>query len=107
MTKIIADTTCGLPLNELADLGIDVIPQIIIFDGKPYKDDSEIDTPTFLAKLKKAKELPKTAAPPPAQHLQQISAAPIGPQKSHLKLCLRRTSTFWIHAPSQVGWESW
>ncbi len=65
MTKIIADTTCGLPLNELADLGIDVIPQIIIFDGKPYKDDSEIDTPTFLAKLKKAKELPKTAAPPP------------------------------------------
>jgi DegV family protein with EDD domain len=66
MTKIIADTTCGLPLNELADLRIDVIPQIIIFDGKPYKDDSEIDTPTFLAKLKKAKELPKTAAPPPA-----------------------------------------
>ncbi len=66
MTKIIADTTCGLPLKELADLGIDVIPQIIIFDEKPYKDDSEIDTPTFLAKLKEAKELPKTAAPPPA-----------------------------------------
>jgi DegV family protein with EDD domain len=66
MTKIIADTTCGLPLDELADLGIDVIPQIIIFDEKPYKDDTEIDTPTFLAKLKEAKQLPKTAAPPPA-----------------------------------------
>jgi DegV family protein with EDD domain len=66
MTKIIADTTCGLPLNELTDLGIDVIPQIIIFNGESYKDDTEIDTPTFLAKLKKAKELPKTAAPPPA-----------------------------------------
>ncbi len=66
MTKIIADTTCGLPLDELAALGVDVIPQIIIFDDQPYKDDSEIDTPTFLAKLKEAKELPKTAAPPPA-----------------------------------------
>ena len=66
MTKIIADTTCGLPLEELAALGVDVIPQIIIFDDHPYKDDSEIDTPTFLAKLKEAKELPKTAAPPPA-----------------------------------------
>ncbi len=66
MTKIIADTTCGLPLDELAKLGIDVIPQIIIFDEKPYRDDSEIDTPTFLAKLKEAKQLPKTAAPPPA-----------------------------------------
>lgn len=66
MTKIIADTTCGLPLSELAELEIDVIPQIIIFDGKAYKDDHEIDTPTFLSKLKSAKELPKTAAPPPA-----------------------------------------
>ncbi len=65
MTQIIADTTCGLPLDELAELGIDVIPQIIIFDDKSYKDDSEIDTQTFLAKLKDARELPKTAAPPP------------------------------------------
>ncbi|MCB2202775.1 DegV family protein [bacterium] len=66
MTKIIADTTCGLPLEELAAMGVDVIPQIIIFDGQPYRDDTEIDTPTFLAKLTEAKELPKTAAPPPA-----------------------------------------
>ena len=68
MTKIIADTTCGLPLDALAALGIDVIPQIIIFDEKPYRDDTEIDTPTFLSKLKEAKELPKTAAPPPAMY---------------------------------------
>ena len=66
MTKVIADTTCGLPLEELAALGIDVIPQIIIFDEKPYRDDTEIDTPTFLSKLQVAKELPKTAAPAPA-----------------------------------------
>ncbi len=66
MIKIIADTTCGLPLDTLADAGIEVIPQIIIFDDTPYKDDSEIDTPTFLKKLKEAKTLPKTAAPPPA-----------------------------------------
>jgi DegV family protein with EDD domain len=66
MTRIIADTTCGLPLSELEALGVDVIPQIIIFDDIPYKDDHEIDTPTFLQKLSQAKELPKTAAPPPA-----------------------------------------
>lgn len=66
MIKVIADTTCGLPLSELANLGVDVIPQIIIFNDQPYRDDTEIDTPTFLSKLKGAKELPKTAAPPPA-----------------------------------------
>lgn len=66
MTRIIADTTCGLPLEELQALDVDVIPQIIIFNDVPYKDDHEIDTPTFLEKLTQAKELPKTAAPPPA-----------------------------------------
>ena len=65
MTRIIADTTCGLPLAELAAMGVDVIPQIIIFGDQAYRDDNEIDTPTFLAKLQEAKELPKTAAPPP------------------------------------------
>lgn len=66
MVKVIADTTCGLPLAELAAMGVDVIPQIIIFDNQAYKDDSEIDTPTFLSKLKDSKDIPKTAAPPPA-----------------------------------------
>jgi len=74
MTKIIADTTCGLPLDELSALGVDVIPQIIIFDDKPYRDDTEIDTPTFLSKLKEAKELPKTAAPPPALYEPLLKA---------------------------------
>ncbi len=77
MTRIIADTTCGLPLDELEALKVDVIPQIIIFDDVPYKDDHEIDTPTFLQKLSQAKELPKTAAPPPALYepLYKASAA--------------------------------
>ena len=66
MIKVIADTTCGLPMAELDALGVDVIPQIIIFGDKSYQDDSEIDTTTFLAKLTEAKELPKTSAPPPA-----------------------------------------
>lgn len=74
MIKVIADTTCGLPLDELAALGVDVVPQIIIFDEKPYRDDSEIDTPTFLAKLKESKDLPKTAAPPPVLYEPMFEA---------------------------------
>ena len=66
MIKIIADTTCGLPIDQLASLDIDVIPQIIIFNDQQFRDDTELDTPTFLSKLTAAKELPKTAAPPPA-----------------------------------------
>jgi len=68
MVKIIADTTCGLPLDELEEMGVNVIPQIIIFGEDSFRDDHEIDTPTFLAKLQAAKDLPKTAAPPPAMY---------------------------------------
>jgi DegV family protein with EDD domain len=66
MVKIVADTTSGLPREMLKDLGIPLIPQIVIFGEDSYRDDSELDTAAFLAKLKTAKVLPKTAAPAPA-----------------------------------------
>lgn len=64
MIKIIADTTCGIPVATLKAAGIEVLPQIITFGNDSYRDDTELDTATFLSKLRKAKELPKTAAPP-------------------------------------------
>src|SRR5450759_4396606 len=66
MVKIVADTTSGLPRERLKELGIPLIPQIVVFGETSYRDDTELDTTAFLAKLKAAKELPKTAAPPPA-----------------------------------------
>ena len=69
MINIIADTLCGIPREQQASLGIPFVGQIIIFGDKSYRDDTEIDTPTFLEKLKVASELPKTAAPPPEDYL--------------------------------------
>jgi DegV family protein with EDD domain len=66
MLKIVADTTCGLPPNLANERGITLIPQIVIFGEDSYRDDSEIDSETFLAKLTASSQLPKTAAPPPA-----------------------------------------
>jgi len=37
-----------------------------VFGEDSFRDDSELDTATFLQKLRAARELPKTAAPPPA-----------------------------------------
>lgn len=65
MVKIVADTTCGLPREKFMSLGIALIPQIVVFGEESYRDDTELDTAAFLQKLKAAKELPKTAAPPP------------------------------------------
>jgi fatty acid kinase fatty acid binding subunit len=65
MVKIVADTTSGLPGEMLRSLGIPLIPQIVVFGEDSYRDDTELDTATFLEKLKASHQLPKTAAPPP------------------------------------------
>lgn len=66
MTIIVADTTCGLPRELLAQRGIPVIPQVVIFGEESFHDDKDLDTATFLQKLKASKSLPKTAAPEPS-----------------------------------------
>ena len=65
MVQIIADTTCSLPPELLKARGIPLIPQVVMFGEESYHDDTEIDTATFLAKLKASAVLPKTAAPEP------------------------------------------
>ncbi|MGQ9832717.1 MAG: DegV family protein [Candidatus Villigracilaceae bacterium] len=64
MVQIVADTTSSLPPALLEARGIPLIPQVIIFGEESYLDDKELDTATFLSKLKTASSLPKTAAPP-------------------------------------------
>lgn len=65
MTIIVADTTCGLPRDLLKRRGIPLVPQIVIFGEDAYHDDEQLDTATFLQKLKASPSLPKTAAPEP------------------------------------------
>ncbi len=66
MTIIVADTTCGLPRELLHQRGIPFVPQVVIFGNESYHDDRELDTATFLQKLKASPTLPKTSAPEPA-----------------------------------------
>jgi len=66
MIRLIVDTTCCIPGPEIQRLGLVCLPQVIIFGDKSYRDDTEIDTTTFLSKLVSSPVLPKTAAPPPA-----------------------------------------
>jgi DegV family protein with EDD domain len=66
MIRIIADTTSCIPVEEAKRLGIGYIPQIIVFGEETFRDDYEMDPPTFVKRLRASASLPKTAAPPPA-----------------------------------------
>lgn len=68
MTIVVADTTCGLPRKLLEERDIPLVPQIVTFGEESYHDDKDIDTATFLTKLKSSQALPKTAAPEPSSY---------------------------------------
>jgi DegV family protein with EDD domain len=74
MVRIVADTTCGVPKEILQHLGIPLIPQVVIFGEESYHD-NELDTATFLQKLKNSPTLPKTSAPEPSLYNPIFSAA--------------------------------
>lgn len=66
MVRIIGDTTSGYTLDQAKELGIEYIPQLVVFGDKTYRDDTEMDSAMFVQMLDASSELPKTAAPPPA-----------------------------------------
>ncbi len=66
MITIVADTTSSIPVNVAEDMGMPFIPQIIIFGDESFRDDHELDSKTFIRRLRASSSLPKTAAPPPA-----------------------------------------
>jgi DegV family protein with EDD domain len=65
MVHIITDTTACLPAETARRYHIPVIPQVIIFGTDSYLEGVDIDNATFMERLKRSRELPKTAAPPP------------------------------------------
>lgn len=66
MIRIITDTTSTLSIKDSKELGIFLLPQIIVFGEVEYRDDYEITADEFIKKLRASTSLPHTAAPAPA-----------------------------------------
>ena len=73
MTRIVADTTCGLGPDVARQLGIPLISQIINFGAESFREGVDMDHAAFMARLKIGRELPKTAAPYPGDFIQAFT----------------------------------
>jgi DegV family protein with EDD domain len=61
--KIVTDSTARLTAEEIAELGVTVIPLSIMVDGKVYQDGVTITPSEFMVKMAAAAELPTTSQP--------------------------------------------
>jgi fatty acid-binding protein DegV len=52
MTRIVADTTCGLAPEVAQRMGIPLIPQIIHFGEESFREGVDIDHATFMTRLR-------------------------------------------------------
>jgi DegV family protein with EDD domain len=72
MIHIVTDSTAGLPTALAQQHHIPIIPQVILFGDESYLEGVEMDHATFLRRLRAARDLPKTAAPPPGLFVEQF-----------------------------------
>jgi DegV family protein with EDD domain len=69
MTRIVADTTCGLTPDAARDAGIPLISQVISFGEETYREGVDMNHAQFMERLRSGRDLPKTAAPYPGDFI--------------------------------------
>lgn len=69
MTRVVADTTCGLPPEIYGPLNIPMIPQVISFGDESFREGVDMNIAEFMARLRTGKVMPKTAAPYPGDFM--------------------------------------
>lgn len=63
--KIVTDSVADLPSDVVKELGITVIPLLVRFGEKVYRDGIDLTAEQFYKKLKQSKILPGTSVPSP------------------------------------------
>ena len=70
---IVVDSTAYIPPDLVDKHHIQVIPQILTWEGKSYLDDVDIKPTEFYERLSTAKEIPSSSQPTPAQFFDFFS----------------------------------
>jgi len=68
--RIITDSSGGLPAQTVKELNISVIPALICFGSKTYRDGVDMTTEQFYKRLVSSKILPTTSVPTPLTFAQ-------------------------------------
>jgi DegV family protein with EDD domain len=68
--RIVTDSIADLPSRIVEELGITVVPLIISFEGREYRDGVDLAAAELYERLKSSPIVPKTSVPPPSAFLR-------------------------------------
>lgn len=71
---LVADSTSDLPESVVREYGINVVPLLIRWDGKEFKDGVEITRSEFYQKLRSSSTMPSTSQPSPGDFVEHYKA---------------------------------
>jgi DegV family protein with EDD domain len=90
--KIVTDSTCDIPPQLLAELGIDVVPVLAFIGDQPYRLGIDIPNEQFYAALQDGDTPIRTSAP-----------APVVFEQLYRRLTTEYDHVFSIHLSSRLG----
>ena len=67
---VITDSSACVPSEVVERYGVHVLPLLLIFEDREYRDGVDITGQEFYKLLKKAKRLPTTSSPSPGEYLE-------------------------------------
>ena len=63
--KLFADSTCDLPIDKVNEMDVGIVPLLVTFNNKTYKDGIDIKPDEMFNLVEKYNSLPKTSSPSP------------------------------------------
>jgi DegV family protein with EDD domain len=91
--RIVTDSTCDLPPETVARLGVTVVPLTILWDGEELLDGIDIDAPAFYDRLRKSATLPKTSQPSVDRFVAAYRAIPESDEVVSIHISSRMSGT--------------
>ncbi len=88
---IVTDTTACVPREQVDRYDIEVVPVLLIIEGKTYRDGIDITPTEFYSILRQSKKLPTTSSSSPNPYLEAYQNAS---QKAQSILCLTEPAKF-------------
>jgi DegV family protein with EDD domain len=67
---VVTDSSACVPKEVVKQYGIHILPLILLFEDRSYRDGVDITSQEFYELLKKAKKVPTTSSPSPGEYLE-------------------------------------